>query len=101
MNPFAGRRFSESELVRSSTPPHGLHLQGSRLFVEVYLNARSWENDEAETQHITEVKAQIVHFLGGTNDTPNDIEPPFSSSSSTIMKTLKATPPHCSSGAVL
>jgi single-strand DNA-binding protein len=50
--------------------------KGSRVFVEGELNTRSWDNDDGETQYITEVKAQKVHFLGGTSDTPDDVEPP-------------------------
>ncbi len=50
--------------------------KGSQVFVEGELQTREWENDDGETQYVTEVKAHKVHFLSRKTDVPDDATPP-------------------------
>ena len=53
--------------------------KGRQVHVEGSLQTRSWEDRDGNSRYSTEVKAQRVQFLGGSNDSvsdrPNDDRP--------------------------
>jgi single-strand DNA-binding protein len=55
----------------------GQYLEkGRQVYVEGMLRHRSYENKEGKEQHVTEIVAQKVRFLGGGNGKAREEQPP-------------------------
>ena len=55
----------------------GQYLEkGRQVYVEGTLRQRSYENKEGKEQHVTEIVAQKVRFLGGTSNGKNSESEP-------------------------
>lgn len=50
--------------------------KGRQVYVEGELRHRSFDNKEGKEQHVTEIVAQKVRFLGGSNNGKAKEEPP-------------------------
>ncbi len=46
--------------------------KGRQVYVEGRLQTRSWEDQQGQKKYTTEIVANTVQFLGGTNETSRD-----------------------------